>query len=508
MPEYDPVEAIYSDEGGWFVNRLRGYMVWLFPDLKIAVLPQGFYIADLDGTVFGRVTFVAAPKDSIRAIWQDIAAKLQPYAKSDVLFRKTDTAELTTYHWWLPKASFPSAFFPKIRRTGTFQVHVIIKQLDNWHRIEIITYRSSARKRKRQQIWKTVESLKVLPATERIPYTIQGVPAGLNAYFVPVPQGFTASGFAFQMGTLQEVSWEIQDASDPDVFIRRDVLHIGAGNTMGVPVYAITLNGRPLTGYQTPIITDRSQLIQTINALWGGGWQMVNLWEAPMRATKRQLARQVQQQAYQGYGFYPAQTFTDAFVALFKKGEFFRYVVATGASVMYADWTTASGGTYASLITMQMPAQKRKETSHLFAAILLDMLVNPEWQLAVRQENIRQQSILNRWTKQRLEAIRQEGQMFRAYLNAREQEAQAYQDVLYSHQEFTSDINEAWSNILGEKIYAQDPSTGEIFYLDDVGGNYLRNPETGSIIMGLSDYDASHLQSLGWQRMNLSYEPF
>ena len=508
MPEYEPLEATFSSEGGWFVNRLRGYMAWVFPDIKVVMLPQGFYVVDLDETVFGRITFIPAHRDSVKAIWRDIASKLQPYVKGDVFFNKRDSGKMTVYHWLINGARFPSVFFPKVQKSGTYEVNVIIKSFNNWHRVEILTYKPSVSETKKKEIWKTVQSLRVLPANERVSYSVQGVPSGVNAYIVPVPENFYADGFVFQMGTLQEVSWEVKHATDQNVFIRRDVFNISAGSTMGVPVYAATLNGNPLTGYQMPIVMDRSQFIETINILWGGGWQLVKVWEEPIKAVKRQLKEQIYGQIYQSYGFYPSQIFTDAFVALFKKGNLYRYAVLTSVSVVYADWTTSSGGTYATLVTMQVPADKHKDMSHLLASILIDAMVNPQWVVAVRRENVQKQSILNRWTAQRIEAIRREGQMFRDYLNAREQEAQMYQDALYSHQEFTSDVNEAWGNILGEKIYAQDPTTGEIFYLDDVGGNYLRSPETGNIITGLSDYDASYLQSLGWQRMNLSYEPF
>lgn len=80
--------------------------------------------------------------------------------------------------------------------------------------------------------------------------------------------------------------------------------------------------------------------------------------------------------------------------------------------------------------------------------------------------------------------------------------------TLSEHETFVSDTNEAWANILGEKIYARDPSTGEVFYLDDVGGTYLRNPETGYILMGVDEVAAGELEQLGWQRMDLRYNPF
>ncbi len=507
MPEYGALEAAFSDGGGWFLNRLRGYIAWVYPDTRIYVLPQGFFVANAEGTLFGRITFVSLPGDSVRALWRDIARKLKPYVRGKILFNRDTTGEVTAYHWWIRKARFPTVFFPKVRRNGTHEIHVVIKRFHRWHRVEIVAYPSTTPAEEKKKIWKTVQTLRVLPAEERIPYTVQGVPAGLNAYLVPVPEGFSADGLSFPMGTLQEVSWSVQDTRDPSVFVRRDVISISAGSTMGVPVYAATVNGNPVP-YQGGIVTERSQYLELIRTLWGGGWELMKVWDEPMKSVKRYLKNQARQAMYQNYGIYQGQDFVDAFVALFRKGDLYRYAILSGSSVMFYGWSTATGGTYASLVTLQVPAGKHRDMSHLLASVFVDVVANPRWIAEVRRENVQAQQFLNQWVKQRIAAIRREGEMFQRYLQAREEESGTFQSVLQEHAEFTSDMNEAWGNILGEKIYARDPSTGEIFYLDDVGGNYLRNPETGDILMGVGDVDASRLQSLGWQEMNLSYEPF
>ncbi len=507
MPEIGPVEEAYRDEGGWYLNRLRGYLAWLYPEFKVAVLPDGFYIVDERSRVFGRITFVYLDEDSINALWRNIAQKIRKYTNQEAYFRKTKIEESEVYHWWLPKSQFPSVLFPRIHKRGTYEVHVILKGMNHWYRVEILTYKPSTDSTLRRKLWKVVQSLKVLPREERIPYQVQGVPASTQAYLVPVPEGFQASGTTFPMGTLQEASWQIQHIQNPDIFVRRDVINVSQAYTMGVPLYNATLNGTPIN-YQGGIPTTKSQILQMINAIWGGGWQVVQTWEKPFQYQEQQMRQQMIRQTRYTYGIMHVQPFAHVFLALFQQGNLYRYayIVAGGATIQ--GYSLGSSSLYCSLTTFQTPAEDRIEMSHLLASIVVDALPNPQWVARVRQQNIQAQRALDRWTMQRIEAIRQEGAMFRQYLQSIESESQMYQDVLYEHQEFTSDINEAWGNILGEKIYAQDPTTGEVFYLDDVGGNYLRNPETGTIITGIDPVATAQLEELGWQRMNLSYEPF
>ncbi len=507
MPEFEPINAVFSDSGGWLVNRLRGYALWMFPDFQTTSLQNGFYVVDNKERLFGRITFVRVDADSLKLIWQDLVEKLRPYVKGEVYFKETQHKFGKTYHWLITESRFPRELFNNLRKSGTFQTHIILKEGDRWHRVEIITYNLRTDSADRARIFKAVQSFKILPQDERIPYEVQGVPSGVEAYLVPVPEGFQASGYIFPMDALQEAHWKVESMDDPNIFIRRDVVYISAAYTMGFPMYVATMNGNQIN-YHGEIPTSRSQWLGLLNSIWGGGWQLEELWTEPVKPLKRDIEMQLNATIQQGYGVFPTEKHATAFIALFKRGNLYRYAILTAGSMILSGWGVGSAFAYGSLVTLQMPEDKHKEMSHLLFSLSFDVIANPDWVSAVRRRNQQIQTAIGQWTRQRLEAIKQEGAMFRQYLLSRQAEAEAFNEALYSHQEFVSDINEAWGNILGENIYAQDPSTGEIFYLDDLGGTYLRNPETGTILMGVDPYSADHLQSLGWQPMNLSYEPF
>jgi hypothetical protein len=136
---------------------------------------------------------------------------------------------------------------------------------------------------------------------------------------------------------------------------------------------------------------------------------------------------------------------------------------------------------YSSLVTMNVPSS-RVSDHHLLVAILNSIYFNPEW---VAEINIR----LNQITQAIIEEKRKEAEMFRNYLR--------------ENDEFVSGLNTAWSNLLGEKIYVKYPGTGEIFRLDDKGGDFYKEPTFGTIIENVpKDYELQKtLNEMGFQKL-------
>jgi hypothetical protein len=151
---------------------------------------------------------------------------------------------------------------------------------------------------------------------------------------------------------------------------------------------------------------------------------------------------------------------------------------------------------------MNVPSS-RVSDHHLLVAILNSIYFNPEWVAEINRRFTEENRRLNQITQAIIEEKRKEAEMFRNYLRENREISENWQKTLRENDEFVSELNTAWSNLLGEKIYVKDPGTGEIFRLDDKGGDFYKEPTFGTIIENVpKDYELQKtLNEMGFQKL-------
>ncbi len=499
LPEPATLEEMI-EQGGWFVNRLRGYAVKISPRWDIVVAPSGFYIGDTDeGRYLARITFFKLPKDSLKVLWRRWIDELEQYVRGEIFLR--DSGGIV--HVLVSDMRFPTSLFLNSKVRGNFQGHFVFLEGKDWHRFVAMIYPKDAQEQKLEEFMEVVSTFKVLPASERVAYEVKGVPEDFPAYFLPVPQNYQLEGYKFPMGTLEECTYTLTSMDDPSIRFSRHVFnwHVEAVGGMGNAVFMVDGNIQAFVD----IPRTAEDFLDVMLELWQEDWVLEKLWVDEVSYLKRDILRQLE--SVQSNLPFRSKPIAVVFVAKLSKDNLTRYVVVMGGggeiSQVSLFGSHYQGYMYSSVFIFQGPKDKEAEWSNLLFAVFKDAIPNPKWVTFVRQRNVRIQKAIDQWVNHRLNQIRQEGEMFRSMLY-RNEGTQTFS----MHDEFVSDMNEAWANILGENIYAKDPSTGEVFYLDDVGGNYLRNPETGDILMGVDPQSMDQLMNLGWKPLDLSYEPF
>jgi hypothetical protein len=136
-------------------------------------------------------------------------------------------------------------------------------------------------------------------------------------------------------------------------------------------------------------------------------------------------------------------------------------------------------------------------------SILNGMQTNPEWIALIDKRFVYEARRINEITKAIIEEKRREAEMFRAYLKENREISEGWRQTLSEGNEWVSDLNTAWANLLGEKTYVKDPGTGEIFRLDDRGGDFYKEPTFGTIWKNVpKDYELQRsLQEMGFEKL-------
>ncbi len=488
VPEPASLDAVFEGKRFLFVNRIRGYWTPYYQNWQIIPMAQGTFFVYPNQNAIGRLSFIPLKTEAdFDTLWRSLTNVLRQVSRKQPLVR--DTAMFV--HVYTEDAAFPKEWFPQNTPSLCRQcvIELLLLKGKQWAKVMMAVY-SPSQRALRAQLLDMLSSFHVLPPQEKVAFSIKGIPANFPAFYAVVPEGFIAKGYTFNMGSLQEVSWMLKKEDNSDVFLRRDVFHGGVSGVANYSAGALYLNGKMLPA--TPFPTTEKQLLQMVVASLAPDWKIEKTWYSVSGTNQKRYEIK----------------------AKLRKGDLLRWVYITGVSLMNAfqDWfmgTTYSASLYISVHTLQVPnTSEGRAWAHLLLSALMDSYFNPQWIKVVRSRNRQFQQWMDAWTQQRIQQIKAEGAMFRQYLNAQQQTQQLYSEAIEAHQAFTADMNEAWANILGEKLYAQDPSTGEVFYLDDVGGNYLRDPESGTIIGGVSDYNAATLQQQGWQPLTTAYVPF
>lgn len=345
-----------------------------------------------------------------------------------------------------------------------------------------------------------VRTLRFLPPEQRISYRTEALvdPVyGIPALWIPVPEGFLLTG-------------QVVRADNPQFFYRLD----GPGGSLrsdaisfqsyaaqsfpGVSQTAsiVTWNGQSLTWPQAVLIQTPEACAPLLLSLWemaGMPWTLRGhrVFTAANYPLLRLLARPLEDAWHSSIAMMQmtgtqVHTFIASHLLLAQSGR--RTRLASFISFAFY-WTqpgimsSQSGGVTFPIVDV-MEFEDEADLAELlpvFLGVLTGKKINPSWSWRVAQENLARNRIWN--------------QAIRAYAEAA--------------QEFETRTHLAWTNILSEQTFAKDPETGEIFQLDDVGGNFWRDPDTGAILATVpgTDFEA-FLQANGWRQLPPSLEGF
>ncbi len=322
-------------------------------------------------------------------------------------------------------------------------IRIIILEMNFPYELMII-FPKNSNPQKLNELEEIAKSFRIIPVSERIVYSYEIIndPSGMPAMFIAVPENWKLSGSAIKSGTA---SWSVHYhlTSPYGTFLRMDNLSVEASGVMNNAQSVIKING------------NSNMVFGKDNEKPSGIPPNVNANSLFLKAVKNDTIR---------YGF--AYCF----------GTFYQDI-------------------YSSLITMNVPSS-RVSDHHLLVAILNSIYFNPEWVAEINRR-------LNQITQAIIEEKRKEAEMFRNYLRENREISENWQKTLRENDEFVSELNTAWSNLLGEKIYVKYPGTGEIFRLDDKGGDFYKEPTFGTIIENVpKDYELQKtLNEMGFQKL-------
>ena len=333
---------------------------------------------------------------------------------------------------------------------------IIILEMNFPYELMII-FPKNSNPQKLNELEEIAKSFRIIPVSERIVYSYEIIndPSGMPAMFIAVPENWKLSGSAIKSGTA---SWSVHYhlTSPYGTFLRMDNLSVEASGVMNNAQSVIKINGNSNMVFGFVKLYDRNDCINSVFNYFWNGWKLdyVKDNEKPSGV--------------------PPNVNANSLFLKAVKNDTIRYGFAYCFGTFYQD-------IYSSLVTMNVPSSRISD-HHLLVAILNSIYFNPEW---VAEINIR----LNQITQAIIEEKRKEAEMFRNYLR--------------ENDEFVSELNTAWSNLLGEKIYVKDPGTGEIFRLDDKGGDFYKEPTFGTIVENVpKDYELQKtLNEMSFQKL-------
>lgn len=345
-----------------------------------------------------------------------------------------------------------------------------------------------------------VRTLRFLPPEQRIPYRTEAIidPVyGMPALWVPVPEGFAFTGQVVRADNPQF----FYRLEGPGGFLRFDAISIQSYATQSFPgvgqaASIVTWNGQSLTWPQAVLVETPEACAPLLLSLWemeGMSWTLRGhrIFTAADHPLLRLLAHQLEASSRSSIAMMQmmgtqVQTFIASHLLLAQSAQRMRFATFLSFAFNWAQpglMSSQSGGvTFPVMRVMEFEDEAHlAELLPIFLGILTGEKINPSWSWRVAQENLARNRIWN--------------QAIKAYADAA--------------QEFETRTHLAWANILSEQTFARDPETGEIFQLDDVGGNFWRDPISGDILAVEpgSDFE-EFLQANDWRLLPQSLEGF
>lgn len=122
MPSYGPIEQIW-EKGGWWINRLRGYVVKIYPGWSAAVLPEGFVVQDPSEQYLVRVVPMMLPAEKAAEFWDQWQKQLQSYLDEGAVTYVREEANVV--HVYVSSMASPSARFRGVRSAHRVQLQAV-----------------------------------------------------------------------------------------------------------------------------------------------------------------------------------------------------------------------------------------------------------------------------------------------------------------------------------------------------------------------------------------------
>ncbi len=481
---------------GVFVDRIGGYYVKIFEGWEMRSVGGVFYVHHRYKK--GYAGMVAFSKSPLEETFRAIAADLEPYRTqgTEVFLKEKDKGKAIL----IRNLRFPEKFTLTSAR-GKHSTLVVLTGGRRYTRVALAVYPVKYDTSLLKELKEILASFHVIPPSERIPFRIDSItdPSGVTAMYIAVPDGYHLQGKVVKMGTSWATTFKIVGDTTGDM-LSFDVLSFMsnyAGFLWRTTFTFYNLNGNSWrTGGYVRRTSPSACRSLALNTVWGKGWEVVDWRYEKRKSPPLRIPG----------GYSKLYTFTLKAV----KGDSIRYGLGSCYLSGYETYEGGSSGGFIFMFTVHMSRSRHHDFSHLALSILNTLYYNPRWIQITRNRSLAENRRLNALTMRIIEQRKREAAAFRSYLNSIRREGQLWGEALGAGNEFISDMNTSWANVLGEEVFARDPSTGEVFHLDHAGGEIFRDPEFGSVVE--IPPDAYNLQNtlvdMGWRRMERSFWEF
>jgi len=470
-----PLDSLYESKG-IYVDRINGFMVRAFRNYSYKVSNGIFRIYDNSKNYYFISGFMKDNKDGST---KKVLSIISKYIISEPIYKDEKNTRII-----ILEMNFPYELLLE-EKGGVYKSIITITSESNLSKVSMIIFPKNSNPQKLNELEEIAKSFRIIPVSERIVYSYEIIndPSGMPAMFIAVPENWKLSGSAIKSGSA---SWSVHYhlTSPYGTFLRMDNLSVEASGVMNNAQSVIKINGNSNMVFGFVKLYDRNDCINSVFNYFWNGWKLdyVKDNEKPS-------------------GIPPNVNANSLFLKAVKN-DTIRYGFAYCFGTFYQDIYSSYSSGNLTLITMNVPSS-RVSDHHLLVAILNSIYFNPEWVAEINRRFTEENRRLNQITQAIIEEKRKEAEMFRNYLRENREISENWQKTLRENDEFVSELNTAWSNLLGEKIYVKDPGTGEIFRLDDKGGDFYKEPTFGTIIENVpKDYELQKtLNEMGFQKL-------
>ncbi len=477
-----PPEANYPfdsilDGKGIFVNRLDGYMVRIFPEFSASTRLGMFVFYDKSGDYAFITGFVKGKGDNAL---RNALKIMSHHITSDPSFKKTEGGTILYFN-----SRYPYEILGKIKQ-GNYKVIMTLIEGENLSRVSILIFPQNPMEKMVGKLREIAQSFKIIPVKERLAYDYETIydPSGIPAAYIPVPEGWNLEGQAIKSG-VQAWSIYYRLYSSEGAFLAWDNLSAEANYVMGNSQSVVKVNGIASIVGNFVVVGTREGCINSVFSYFWQGYKLEYTKELPPPKES------------------PSGVSVVSLFIKGTKGDTSRYGIAICAGTGFGDYMSSYASGNLTLITMSMPSEKSNYYGSLMLSILNGLQFNPEWLGVIDRRFIQETRRLNGITRAIIDEKRREAEMFREYLRENREISESWRQSLSEGNKWVSDLNTAWANLLGEKTYVKDPGTGEIFRLDDRGGDFYKETTFGTIWENIpKDYELQKsMQEMGFERL-------
>ena len=470
-----PLDSLYEGKG-IYVDRINGFMVKAKKGYSYKISNGIFRAFDESKNYYFLTGFMKFNKDEAT---KNVLKLLSNYIISEPVYKDEKNTRII-----LLDLKFPYELLLQ-EKTGYYKSIITITSENNLSKVSIMVFPKNPNSAKLNEIEDIAQSFRIIPVSERIIYNYEAIydPSGMPAMYIAVPKGWNLSGSAIKGGTT---FWAVHYIlnSPYGTFLRTDVLSIEASGVMGNSQTLIKINGVANTTYGFIKLYDKNDCINSaLNFFWNG-WNLE--WAKDQKKPED----------------IPPNLNANILFIKAIKGDSIRYGFLYCFGTFYQDMYGAYSSGNLTLITLNVPSNKISD-GQLLISILNSIFYNPDWLAEINKRFTEENRRLNEITKEIIEEKRKEAEMFRDYLEKNREISDEWRKTLSENDEYISNLNTAWANLLGEKIYVKDPGTGEIFRLDDKGGDFYKEPTFGTIIENVpKDYELQKtLNEMGFEKL-------